>query len=265
MKVRFRFSRLALMLAALLLCAGTLAAQAVPSTSRVQTVRGRVLDRATGEPIAGASVRVVEESGNAAVTGQSDAVGGFTIRVPIAGTYRFTAERIGFATFTSNPVVVGAGAVVDVELRMSAVAVALDSIAVNARPIPPFRDRRAGRFWERADRNRGNFVTPDQINALPGTRASDFLRQMPRVYITGDGVRGTTVQLGFSSARRCTPTLYIDGRRRRLQPGERLDDLVDRPKLWAIEVYPRSSDAPDELPPDDNIQCGVIAIWTRNA
>jgi hypothetical protein len=265
MKVRLRFVHLVPALVALLLCAGMADAQAVPSTSRGQTVRGRVLDRNSGEPIAGASVRVVEEAGNAAVQGQSDVMGGFVISLPVAGTYRFTAVRIGFATFTSSPVVVAAGAVVDVELRMSPVAVALDSIAVSVRQVPPFRDQRAARFWDRADRNRGNFVTPDQINALPGARASDFLRQMPRVYMAGDGIRGTTVELGFSAARRCTPTLYIDGIRRRLQPGERLDDYVDRPKLWAIEVYPRSADAPPELPPDDNIQCGVVAIWTRNA
>jgi hypothetical protein len=264
MKVR-RLIRLASPIVALLLCAGALAAQAVPSTSRVQTVRGRVLDRNTGEPIAGAAVRVVEEAGNAAVSGQSDAMGGFNIRLPIAGTYRFTAERIGFATFTSSPVEVAAGAVVDVELRMTPVAVTLEAVDVNVRQVPPFRDQRASRFWERADRNRGNFITPDQINGLPGARASDFLRQLPRVFIAGDGIRGTNVELGFSAARRCTPTLYIDGIKRRLQPGERLDDYVDRPKLWAIEVYPRAADAPPELPPDDNILCGVVAIWTRNA
>lgn len=265
MKVRPRLLHLVPALVALLLCAGTLASQAVPSASRVQTVRGRVLDSSTGEPIAGASVRVVEEQGNAAVSGQSDAMGGFNIRLPLAGTYRFTAERIGFATFTSGPVEVAAGAVVDVELRMTAVALTLEAVDVNARPVPPFRDRRASRFWERVDRNRGTFITPDQINALPGSRATDFLRHLPRVYIAGDGVRGTTVEFGFSAARRCTPTLYIDGIKRRIQPGERLDDYVDRPKLWAIEVYPRAADAPPELPPDDNITCGVVAIWTRNA
>ncbi|HST57775.1 MAG TPA: carboxypeptidase-like regulatory domain-containing protein [Longimicrobium sp.] len=243
-----------------LLSAGALHAQ--PS---LQTVRGRVVDAATNQPVSTASVRVVEESGEAAVTGQTDFGGRFNIRLPIAGTYRVTAERIGFAVQTSEPFVVARGANVDVELRMTPVAVALESVNVRVRETPPFRDARAARFWERADRRRGVYLTPEQIAGKPYVATTDLLRDMQGIYLEGDPTRGTQLYLGVSAIRRCVPTLYIDGLRRRIEQDERLDDYVDRKNLWAVEVYAEPSDAPSELPPDDNFRCGVVVIWTRNA
>lgn len=232
------------------------------SAQTVQTLRGRVVDAATNEPIASASVRALEESGEASVGGRTDALGVFSIRAPVAGTYRLTAERIGFATFTSDPVVVTAGASVEVVLRMRSTALTLDSVGVRVRQVPPFRDQRARAFWDRVDRRRGAFMTPERISGLPGARTSDFLRQMPEVF-TG-GFQGETLQLGTAASRRCIPTIYVDGRKRPMYPGERLDDMLDRRKLWAIEVYPRAADAPPELPPD-NLTCGVVVFWTLDA
>lgn len=235
------------------------------STLHAQTVRGRVVDRNTGEPIPTVALRVVEANGNAAVTGQADFAGRFSIRVPIAGSYTVTAERIGYSVFTSDPVQVAAGATVDVEVRMASAAVALDSIAVRVRETPTFRDPRAARFYERMDRGRGIYLTPEQIAGRPGMRTADLLRDVRTVFVENERFSGTKLQVGVSSLRRCTPTLYIDGRRRRIEEGERLDDIVDRTRLWAIEVYTEPEDAPSELPPDDNFACGVVVIWTRSA
>lgn len=231
------------------------------SAQQLQYVRGRVVDAATGEPIASASIRVAEESGEVSVSGRSDAVGAFNIRLPVAGTYRVTAERIGFAIFSSEPVPVAAGATVEVPVRMRSTTLALDSVAVHVRQVPPFRDQRARAFWNRVDRGRGTYVTPERIAALTGAATSDFLRQMPQVH-TG-GFRAETLQLG-SLSRRCIPTIYIDGRKRPMRPEERLDDLLDRRKLWAIEVYQRAQDAPPELPPENPL-CGVVVFWTLDA
>lgn len=246
---------------AALLCAGALHAQPT-----LQTIRGRVVDANNNTPVATAALRMVEESGNAAVTGQTDFGGRFSIRVPIAGTYRVTAERIGFSVTTSDPVVVAAGANVEVEVRMEPAAVALESVGVRVRQTPPFRDPRAARFWERHDRNRGIYITPEQIQARRAVTTTDLLRETRGVLIGGDRFHGgQPVLLGVSSIRACRPTLYIDGRRRPMANDERLEDFIDREKLWAIEIYPEAYEAPSELPPDDNFRCGVVAIWTRNA
>jgi Carboxypeptidase regulatory-like domain len=231
------------------------------SAQALQYLRGRVVDAATNEPIASASIRAVEASGEVAVSGRSDAGGAFTIRLPVAGTYTLTADRIGFATFTSGPVAVAAGATVEVEVRMRSTALTLDSVGVRVRQVPPFRDARARTFWDRVDRARGIYMTPERIAGLPGARLGDFLRQMPQVHT--DGTRGEMLMLGVAS-RRCVPTIYIDGRKRPMYPGERVDDMVDRRRLWAIEVYQRAQDAPPELAPDSPY-CGVVVFWTLDA
>lgn len=238
------------------------AAHAQPT---LQTVRGRVVDANTNQPVSTAAIRVVEETGQAAVMGQTDFGGRFNIRVPIAGSYRITAERIGYAVYTSDVIPVAAGANVEVEVRMRAVALTLDSVGVRVRQTPDFRDPRAARFWERADRGRGVYLTPEQIQGRPYVATTDLMRDMRGVFLDGDPTRGTRLYIGASLLRRCAPTLYIDGLRRRIEEDERLDDYVDRKNLWAIEIYPEPSDAPPELPPDDNFYCGVVAIWTRNA
>jgi Carboxypeptidase regulatory-like domain len=244
----------------LLLLALTVGARGLGAQT-AQTLRGRVVDAATGEPVASASVRATEESGAASVGGRTDALGAFSIRISTPGTYRVTAERIGFSTFTSEPVVVAAGANVEVVLRLRSTTLALDSVGVRVRQVPPFRDPRARAFWDRVDRGRGEYMTPERIARLPGARTSDFLRQMPQVH-TG-GFQGESLQLGTAS-RRCTPTIYVDGRKRPMYPGERVDDIVDRTKLWSIEVYPRAADAPPELEAETPA-CGVIVFWTLDA
>ena len=240
-------------------------ASALHAQPTLQTVRGRIVDAATNAPVATASLRVVEESGNAAVTGQTDFGGRFSIRLPIAGTYRITAERIGYSVLTSETIVVAAGANPEVELRMTPAAVALESVGVRVRQTPKFRDPRAGRYWERVDRGRGIYITPEQIERRRAVTTTDLLRETRGVLISGDRFRGGNVFLGVSAIRACRPTLYIDGRRRQMVPEERLEDFIDREDLWAIEIYAEAYEAPSELPPDDNFRCGVIAIWTRRA
>lgn len=250
-----RFQVRPLLAAALaLLFAGALHAQSG------QTIRGRVVDRNTGEPVPTVSIRITEASGDVSVTGQTNPVGQFTIRVPIAGTYTVTAERIGYSVFTSGPVPVATGATVDVEVRMAPVAVALDSVGVRVRQTPPFRDARARTFYDRVERGRGVYLTPEQIALQRGVQTADLLRHMRSMNVDGTGER---ISMGVSATRRCTPTFYINGYRRRLY--ERLSDYIDRERLWAIEVYTAPEDAPPQFPPDDNPRCGVVVIWTLDA
>lgn len=237
-----------------LLFAGALQAQSG------QTIRGRVVDRNTGEPVPSASIRVVEASGDVSVTGQTNPVGQFSIRVPIAGSYTVTAERIGYSVFTSEPVRVNTGGVVDVEVRLAPAVLALDSVGVRVRRTPDFNDARAREFYTRMDRGRGSYLSPEQIALRRGIQTADLLRTMRNVNVDGMGER---ISMGVSARRRCTPTYYINGFRRRLY--DRLNDYIDRERLWAIEVYPMPEDAPPEFPPDNNPRCGVIVIWTLDA
>jgi hypothetical protein len=157
-----RFRKAPPLLAALaLLFAGALHAQSA-------TLRGRVMDGGTGEPIASASIRVSGCGGS--VTGRSDQAGLFSIPLPAAGTYTVKAQRLGYSEFISPPVDVAAGATVEVQVRMTTATVALDSVDVSVRHVPEFRDPRAGQFYARMEAGRGVYLRRSRSpsGATPG-------------------------------------------------------------------------------------------------
>ncbi|HEX6925585.1 MAG TPA: TonB-dependent receptor [Longimicrobiaceae bacterium] len=115
-------------IAALFLALTFLAAPAA-AVAQQANVSGRVVDASTGEPIAGATVRVDGAGGERLVT--TDAQGDWQATGLAPGPYRASAERIGFAgepvTFTvpgatSQPVVI----------RLSPSALPLDALVVTA-------------------------------------------------------------------------------------------------------------------------------------
>jgi propanediol dehydratase small subunit len=117
-----RTALLALVLAAL--------AAAVPAAA--QTVVGRALDRETQQPIADASVALVDADGEAVATGRSGADGSFRLTARQPGAYRVTATRIGYRTLLSSVVTLGAGAVVEAEVRVTPQPVTLDTTVARA-------------------------------------------------------------------------------------------------------------------------------------
>jgi hypothetical protein len=234
------------------LLAGALHAQS-PS------LRGRVVVRGTGEPVSGVFIRIADGVGQVVAQGRSNTAGVFSIRLPVQGTYTVLAARLGYDDFTSPPIEVGPGAAVEVQVRMASAAVTLDSLGVQVRVTPPFRDPRARTFYERVGRRGGVFLTPEKIAERRGSRTADLLR-----HARGMDMRGNEqIMMGVSRRTRCMPTIYINGHRRILfQP---VDDYVDRSRLWAIEVYTTPEDAPPGFPPTDNYRCGVVVIWTLDA
>jgi hypothetical protein len=62
-------------------------------------------------------------------------------------------------------------------------------------------------------------------------------------------------------ARRCVPSLFLDGVRYQTIPGILIDDIVHPHDIELIEVY-GEFEVPGEFANAD-VGCGVIAIWTR--
>jgi protocatechuate 3,4-dioxygenase beta subunit len=75
------------------------------------SVRGRVIDAATNEPIADATIQLRGTSGDSRMVrgGVSDPSGGFTIELVPAGTYSVTVSRTGFGNEASDLTVGDAG------------------------------------------------------------------------------------------------------------------------------------------------------------
>lgn len=229
-----------------------------------QVLFGRVTDANDGTPVAGARVTALDPSGISAGNAVSGADGGFEIRLPAAGTVRLQVSRVGYRTGLSPTVAVGAGDRTSMDLSLRPDAVQMEALQARARATPPFRDRRARGFYDRMDRGMGQYMTREQIAARGTVHTSDLLRTIPELSFRG-GSASTELWFG-GNLRGCSPTLYIDGVRKRLDKDQRLNDLVAPADIWAIEVYRYGSDIPPDLPRESvGSTCGAVIIWTLNA
>ena len=92
-----------------------------------QTLSGRVTDAASGAPVAGARLTLLDASGGTAATAQSAADGAFRLQARVPGGYRVSAQRLGYRATLTREVELAAGAAVEVELRMAAAPLVLDT------------------------------------------------------------------------------------------------------------------------------------------
>lgn len=123
----------------------------IPTPAAGQVIRGRVVDAASGAPVAVARV-VVTGSGQRAHRTTTAADGRFSIRLGRGGSFRVQVARAGYAETRTPPVTVGSHDTVDVDVRVAAVAHRLDPITVTGRRR---RLNAVGVFYE----------TPDSVNA----------------------------------------------------------------------------------------------------
>jgi hypothetical protein len=105
-----------------------LAILATPALARAQTVHGRVTEAESGEPVAGAIVLLLDESGARRNATLSDASGAYRIMAPGAGTYRLRVERVGYAGTTSAPLRLQAGQTVEQALAAESRRVVLEPV-----------------------------------------------------------------------------------------------------------------------------------------
>lgn len=76
-------------------------ASLVPAAALSQSVQGTVTDRASGLPVAGMVVHLLDATGAAVAATMSDDSGAFNLRAPAPGTYRLRAEAVGVFSETS--------------------------------------------------------------------------------------------------------------------------------------------------------------------
>lgn len=172
----------------------------LPSIAAAQAGRigGRVVDAATGQPVAGARVAVIVQPVRSAVTGVD---GTFTIRGVPGGTYSVAASHIGHATKTVTGVQVGANGAVTLDISLAAQAVSLGGITVTAA-------RERGSVARALDEQRTavgvvNSVTSEQIARSPDSDAAQAVQRVSGVtvqdgkyvFVRGLGERYTTTSL----------------------------------------------------------------------
>lgn len=228
-----------------------------------QELTGRVLDHASGEPLATVRVVLLDPDGRQYDETLTDSLGHFALAPPRAGSWLVAAELLGYASVRSPLVAVEAGEGIELEIRMSVEPIPVEPVVVTGRvwhSSPDLRD-----FYERVRRGRttgfGSFVTRAEIDRSSPFAASDVVRMLPgvRVVRTGGGPgSGNLIRL----SRGCIPAIYVDGTHiNGFRPGESLDNFVVPMDIEGIEVY-RGSTPPVGGYFDDR-GCGLVLVWTR--
>ncbi|HEV7594092.1 MAG TPA: TonB-dependent receptor [Gemmatimonadaceae bacterium] len=224
-----------------------------------QTIRGKLLDQYTDQPIAGATIALMTST-NAPVgpTAKTGNDGSFSVRAPGPGIYRLRADLPGYISAMTPAIELGNGDEIDITWRLLAGVVQMRPIAIVAS-----NRRTSGRlsgFYDRAQRKGfGYFITSDDIQKRHPFFVTDLLRTVP-------GLEVLPSPRGFGNIVRtlegCQPAVYLDGVRFPLM-GESIDDIVNPSQLEGIEVYTHAAEVPAQFAGSGS-NCGVIALWTKN-
>lgn len=211
-------------------------------------IAGRLVDRATLEPVVGADVFVLGQRRPVA----SDSNGAFLYRGVGPGEYLLQVRRIGYikAEWTVN---VPEGEVVELLLQLEPIAFVLPPAVIEGRPedLPTwfrgFEDRRA--------QKRGQFLTRAEIERRdPSVTLGNLLRTLNGLRM--DCRRGDcTIRMTRWAG--CQPFYYQDG----LPVFASTAESFLAMDIHGVEVY-GLSDVPVEFQ-RPGLRCGVIAVWTR--
>ncbi|MBW3570380.1 MAG: carboxypeptidase regulatory-like domain-containing protein [Gemmatimonadetes bacterium] len=107
-----------------------LAALLCPATAAAQALEGRVTETATQQPVAGATVSLLDAGGSIVGRTVADAAGAFRLRAPGAGEFRLHADRLGYRPTLTRMVALEAEETLAVEVRMASDPVAMDTAVV---------------------------------------------------------------------------------------------------------------------------------------
>lgn len=251
-----------------------------PQPVAAQTVRGVVSERATYEPIEGATVILIDASADTVARALTEERGFFSLDAPESGEYYLIASALGYGSVRSDAVTLEDDGVRIVELDMAARPIPVEGVLVETEGGEPEIPGLAGTgFYDRLADGWGEFLTPGEVLGHPGEYTHQLFREMvtvefvraeegpaspftDRMMLRSNAPPDTTGSGGPGWL--CEPLIYIDGIRTELMPGESLHDAAPRDEIEAIEVHPAPFGAPLRyFPSFEPGSCGVILIWMR--
>lgn len=249
-------------------CLLALGGSVLPTDVSAQTLRGRVLDSDTREPVMLAYVGLMADEGEMVVAALATTEGVFELTAPDDGSYFLYVSRTGYETLVDGMFDIGQDAVMDVQVGLRARPVELAPVVVEAEAQRSPLEI-AG-FYDRALMGQGTFLVREEIQRKAIDKISDAFREIPRVVIdesrplTGSMavMQYPSVQI-MRSGRLCSPTFYLDRHMIALGGDQvvRPDDFITPAEVEAIEVYTRTSEIPTGF--DEVTNCGVVLMWTR--
>lgn len=231
-----------------------------------QRLQGRVVDGATRQGVAAATMEVVSEAGEVVARAETDSLGAFVLELDEAGRYRLRVEHLAYRAVETEEFEVGRTEALELEVRVGHTVIPLEPLVIEARRD---RGRLAGYRERLATDPFGKFVTREEIDARPTSTPTDLMQGIPGVTLRPVGrvdnpfalVTNMIVMRGTSNV--CEPAIYVDGVKVVQSRDAPIDDLLNSPMLEGIEVYTTLGSAPAEYRPTNN--CGVVLFWTREA
>jgi len=231
-----------------------------------QGVQGRIMDRASGDWIEGASVRLEREQGLSVDEALTDERGRFRLLTPVDGRYSLVVEAFGYASATIDGIMVRQGYLAILDLSLAPEALELEPLVVTAESRNLHLDLQG--FYERRESSGGYFITPEAIEAIPRTETSRLLLGIPGVNFIKDDLGHEVIAMarteGLNLAT-CWPRILVDGfvtHEGGYGTPPNLDGMIDPLNVAGIEVYRSPAELPIQYSGTES-RCGVIVIWSK--
>lgn len=232
-----------------------LAFSSVAGAQQASTVVGRVSDRTTKRPVAGAEII----SGTDSHSATTDSLGRFTLPGLTAGHGRLVVRATGFPVSTYEvDLPAGDTLVQSVQLDSTAEGRAkaqeLPSVPITAAASlgPRYAD-----FERRLKTGRGQYITADQIDKNRYNTLQEAVRTMRGVEISCGGGGGCYIKMARAPMQ-CSPEYIVDEHEDNI-----FGPLTPIRDIQGVEVYTGPSDVPGEFA-GVNAGCGVVVIWTKS-
>ena len=206
-----------------------------------------VRDDETGEPVAGAFVRIKGRSPDAT----TDPSGRVTLEGLPVGQVTAEIGAIGYE-LRREPLFVKEGAVEQRTVGLSFNGDKLPDVVVEARQeklYPRYSD-----FHRRQKNGAGYYITWKEIHDKGYSRLGDVLRGVRGVMVT---CRPNDCLIQMSRSNGCPPAIWVDGR-----PSDFYGANTAVGDIYGMEVYRGPSELPAEF--ITNGMCGAIILWTKN-
>lgn len=232
-------------------------------------VYGVVTDSATGQPLAGASVRLlhVDRASETLIT-TTDATGRFRLTGLPGGSYRVVVSHEDFQQRESEFQLLD-----DVELELSQSALSmvrlmeaeLPGVQVTGERISPMMRP----FYARRDAGFGHFLTADEVAAKNPKTTYDVLRGIPGIVVRPNpryGFDGTTKRYLIDNVRmatinECPMLVFLNGVLIGDSRSVDLDFLISPNNVHGVEIYTTIAGLPTQF----NVtgaRCGVVVFWS---
>jgi hypothetical protein len=239
-----------------------------------QTVRGKVLDAATGEGIAEAAVQARSADGHNVGRARTGPDGSFQMPLRAAATVRIEAQRAGYRTTLTDALPVDLREAVEVEVRLSAAALAIEPLRVTARVEPPHRrNLELNGYYGRERQGIGEYLRREDIEKRASSNLAQVLQRVPGtsilyrgshqyVFFPRNGSPSLNTSIRGAPGNACLPRLFVDGSRVTYDAQNDINSVVNPNQVEGIEIFRGPSEIPVQYN-DSNSMCGVILIWTR--